>query len=53
LTAEKLVAALAEADGNTIRGGAQAAGRKIRAENGVESLVHLIELHFENWHGFH
>jgi sterol 3beta-glucosyltransferase len=53
LTTEKLVVALVEADGNAIRGGAQAAGRKIRAENGVESLFHLIELHFENWHGFH
>jgi len=52
LTAEKLVVALAEADGDVIRSSAQVAGRKIRIENGVESLVHLIELHFENWHRF-
>ena len=52
LTAEKLVVALAEADGDVIRSSAQVAGRKIRIENGVGSLVHLIELHFENWHRF-
>ena len=51
LTVEKLIAALAEADGDGIRNGAQVVGRKVRAENGVESLVHLIELHFETWHG--
>jgi sterol 3beta-glucosyltransferase len=49
LTVEKLIVALAEADGDTIRSGAQAAGREIRAESGVESLVHLVKLHFENW----
>lgn len=52
LTTGKVAAALAEADGNIIRNGAQALGRKVRAENGIESLVHLIELHFENWHRF-
>lgn len=40
LTVEKLVAAHAEADGIVIRNGAQAMGRKIRSESGVESLVH-------------
>jgi len=49
LTAEKLVAALAEADGDAIRSSAQAAGMKIRKERGREGLVRLIESHFENW----
>jgi sterol 3beta-glucosyltransferase len=43
LTAEKLIAALVEADGNAIRNGAQVAGRKIRAENGVGNAVKFIE----------
>jgi sterol 3beta-glucosyltransferase len=52
LTVEKFVAALAYAEGDGIRNGAQAVGRKIRAENGVESLVDLFEMHFKNWHRF-
>ena len=43
LTAEKLIAMLAEVDGDAIRINAQAAGRKIRAENGVGAAVNLIE----------
>ena len=43
LTVEKLIAVLLEAEGNAIRNGAQAAGRKIRAENGVGSAVEIIE----------
>jgi len=50
LTMENLITALVKADGNAIRDGAQAAGRKIRAEDGVGDLVHMIELHVENWH---
>lgn len=50
LTTEKLIVALAEADGETIQSGAQAVGRKIRAEDGVGNLVRLIESHVENWH---
>jgi sterol 3beta-glucosyltransferase len=45
LTAEKLIAALVEADKETIRNGAQAAGRQIRAEDGVGSAVKSIEEH--------
>lgn len=43
LTAENLVTALAQADGDAIRNGAQAVGRKIRAEDGVGSAVKFIE----------
>lgn len=43
LTTEKLIAALAEADGDAIRNGAQVAGKKIRAEDGVGAAVKLIE----------
>jgi UDP:flavonoid glycosyltransferase YjiC (YdhE family) len=43
LTSEMLINALTEVKGDTIRRGAQAAGRKIRAENGVEAAVQLIE----------
>jgi UDP:flavonoid glycosyltransferase YjiC (YdhE family) len=43
VTAEKLVAALLEAEGDAIRNGAQAAGRKIRTEDGVGMAVKIIE----------
>lgn len=43
LTVEMLSGALVEAEGDAIRNGAQAAGRKIRAENGVGVAVQLIE----------
>lgn len=43
LTMGKLVTALVEADGNAIRNGAQAAGRKIREEDGVGQTVEFIE----------
>ena len=49
LTTEKLITALAEADGDAIRNGAQAAGRKVCAEDGVGNMVRLIELHVEKW----
>jgi sterol 3beta-glucosyltransferase len=45
LTAEKLIAALIEADGDAIRIGAQAAARKIHAEDGVGGAVKSIEEH--------
>jgi sterol 3beta-glucosyltransferase len=50
LTAEKLIGALIEADGDTLRGSAQAVGRKIRAEDGVGCAVKLIEEHVHQWH---
>jgi UDP:flavonoid glycosyltransferase YjiC (YdhE family) len=43
LTTEKLVAALLEAERDAVRNGAQAAGRKIREENGVVEAVKVIE----------
>jgi len=45
LTTKKLVAALVEADGGVLRNGAQAVGRKIRAEEGVGGAVKIIEEH--------
>jgi len=50
LTTEKLVAALVEADGSAFRNGAQAVGRKIRAENGIGDAVKIIERHTQKWH---
>lgn len=49
LTAERLVAALVEADGDALRNGAQAVGRKIRAEDGVGAAVKLIEKYAGKW----
>ena len=49
LITEKLIAALAELDGEPIQRGAQVAGRKIRSENGIGNLVSLIEMHHKNW----
>lgn len=49
LTVEKLVTALVESDGQAIRNGARAAGRKIRQENGVRAAVKLIEGYVANW----
>lgn len=43
LTFEKLILALAETEEDAIRSGAQVAGRKIRAENGLKVAVGLIE----------
>ena len=43
LTAEKIVAALAEADGNALRTRVQDVGRKIRMEDGVGVAVKIIE----------
>jgi sterol 3beta-glucosyltransferase len=43
LTAERLIAALVEADGEALRNGAQASGRTIRAEDGVGTAVKVIE----------
>lgn len=53
LTVAKLIAALAEADGTAIRNGAQAASRKIRAEDGVGSAVKLIDEHAVKWREAH
>ena len=49
LTTDKLVAALIEIDGDALRNGAQAMGRKIRAEDGVGVAISLIEKYVENW----
>ena len=49
LTADRLSTALVSADGVAIRTGAQAAGRKIRAENGVEQAVNFIEEYAAKW----
>jgi sterol 3beta-glucosyltransferase len=49
LTAERLIAALVAADAEAIRNGARAAGRMIRAEDGVGQAVRLIEQHAEKW----
>ena len=53
LTAEKLIAVLIEADEKAIRNSAQAAGRKIRAEDGVGNAVKFIEEYGANWHETH
>ena len=50
LTTNKLITALAEADGDALRNSAQVAGRKIRAEDGVGYAVKLIEEHADKWH---
>jgi UDP:flavonoid glycosyltransferase YjiC (YdhE family) len=50
LTAEKLVAALVEADEDALRNSAQAIGRKIRAEDGVGGSVKFIETYAAKWH---
>jgi len=50
LTAKKLVAALVKADEDAIRNGAQAVGRKIRAEDGVGVSVEFVETYVEKWH---
>jgi sterol 3beta-glucosyltransferase len=49
LTVKKLVSALVEADGAIFRNGAQAVGRKIRAEDGVGVTVNFIEKHVTTW----
>ena len=49
LTVERLVAALAEANNDMLRSGAQAIGRAIRAEDGVGTAVGLIEKHAAQW----
>jgi sterol 3beta-glucosyltransferase len=53
LTVKKLIAALVDADGDAIRNGAQAAGRKIRAEDGVGTAVKFIEEHVAKWRKSH
>ena len=50
LTAEKLVAALAEADEDALQSNAQIVGRKIRAEDGVRTLVEFVEMCAAKWH---
>ena len=50
LTTEKMVAALVEADGDAVRSGARAAGRKIRDEAGVETAVTLIGDYAVGWY---
>jgi UDP:flavonoid glycosyltransferase YjiC (YdhE family) len=49
LSVEKLVWALTEVDEESLRNGAQAAGRKIRAEDGVGAAVKVIEEYIEKW----
>ena len=49
LTTKKLVAALAEADGDALRTSAQIVGRKIRAEDGVRDAVNFIETYVDKW----
>jgi len=53
LTTEKLIAALAEADGETIRNSVQVTGSMIRAEDGVGQTVKIIEEHIVKWHASH
>lgn len=50
LTAEKLIVALIEADGDALRNSAQAIGRKIRAEDGVGASVRFIEAYSAKWY---
>lgn len=45
LTAKRLIAALAQAETEPIRSGAQAAGRAICSEDGVGAAIELIERH--------
>jgi len=49
LTTEKLIAALAEADGETVRNSAQVTGSIIRAEDGIGQTVKIIEEHVVKW----
>ncbi|MBN1450498.1 MAG: glycosyltransferase family 1 protein [Anaerolineales bacterium] len=49
LTANRLSAALVEANGDAIRNGAQAAGRTIRMEAGVGQTVKFIEEYVAKW----
>jgi UDP:flavonoid glycosyltransferase YjiC (YdhE family) len=51
LTAERLIAALVEAEREDIRKGAQAAGRAIQAEDGVGETVKFIEGYVAQWLG--
>jgi len=49
LTANRLSAALVEANGDAVRNGAQAAGRTIRMETGVGQTVTFIEEYVAKW----
>ncbi len=49
LTANRLSAALVEANGEAVRNGAQAAGRTIRMETGVGQTVTFIEEYVAKW----
>jgi sterol 3beta-glucosyltransferase len=49
LTADRLSAALVEANGEAIRNGAQAAGRALRMEAGVGQTVMFIEEYIAKW----
>ena len=49
LTVNRLSTALVEADGKAIRAGAQAVGRKIRMEDGVERMVRFVEKYPVRW----
>jgi UDP:flavonoid glycosyltransferase YjiC (YdhE family) len=51
LTTARLISALIEAGGETIRHGAQAAGRNILAEDGVGQTVKFIEEYAGSWLG--
>jgi len=49
LTVDNLIAAIIEADGESIRNVAQATGRTIRAEDGVGQTVKFIEEYAAKW----
>jgi sterol 3beta-glucosyltransferase len=50
LSAEKLTQAMAEAETNSVRERAQAIGREIRSEDGVEQAVKWIEKYSNDFH---
>jgi UDP:flavonoid glycosyltransferase YjiC (YdhE family) len=51
LSVEKLAGAIVEAEADAIRQRAQALGRKIRDENGVNQAVKILESHARDWNG--
>jgi sterol 3beta-glucosyltransferase len=52
LSVEKLMCAVAEAEGDAVRKRAQAVGQRIGNEDGVNKAVSLIESSFENFRNF-
>jgi sterol 3beta-glucosyltransferase len=52
LNADRLVSAIAEAEGNAVRKRAQDIGQRIRSEDGVGSAVRVVESHVSGWKNY-